>query len=144
MAALPGGNRGLLVVLLALLAGAGGWNYHENSKVENAMPRPYRRYSDADVEQLIAQYQGEVDRQTRRYRQVASRKVVVQDRGLLGDQVGEFERIQQLSQQRRNLAGQVTDNQISLEQLESEKNKRETDRPIYKMIFRRLFTFRSI
>ena len=137
-------NRGPLVVLLALLAGVGGWNYYENSRLENALPRPYRSYSDGELEQLIAQYQGEVDRQTSRYRQVAGRKVVVQNRGLLGDQVSEFERIQQLSQQRRNLAGQVADNQVSLDQLESEQRKRETDRPIYKMVFRRLFSFRTI
>ena len=136
-------NKGPLVVLLAILAGVGGWNYHQNSKLENALPRPYRSYSDADIEQLIGQYRGEVGRQTKQYRQVAGRKVVVEDRGFLGDQVHEFERVQQINQRRRNLADQVAGNQISLKQLESEQRTRETDRPIYKMIFRRVTTFQS-
>jgi hypothetical protein len=142
--ALSGTKNGQLVLLLALLAALGGWNYYENSKVEDAQPRPYRSYSDANLEQLVAQYEDQLGLQSERYREVASHRVVVQDRGLLGEQVNEFERVQRLSRRRRAVANQVTDHQIALDQLSLEQQKRGADRPIYKMIVRRLFTLRSI
>ena len=143
MAAGSSNNRGLLVLLVAILVVAGGWNFVRNTRTDNAEVRIYRGYSDAELEALISVYQREVDQRTETYRRVADRGVVVRDRALLGGQVDEFERVQRLSQQRRALGGQVTDNQISLEQIEIEQRKRAADRPIYKMIFRRLFTFGS-
>ena len=144
MATGSGRTNQSMAVLVALLIGLGGWNYYQNRKLENALPRPYKSYSDAELEQLIPQYQGEVDHQTERYREVASRKVTVRDGSLLGDRVNEFERVQQISQGRREAANRVTDNQIALNQIALEQSKRNADRPIYKMIFRRLFTFQSI
>ena len=143
MAAGSSNNRGPLVLLLAILVAAGSWNFVRNTRTDNAEVRIYRGYSDAELEELISVYQREVDQRTETYRRVADRGVVVRDRALLGGQVDEFERVQRLSQQRRALGGQVTDNQISLEQIEIEQRKRAADRPIYKMIFRRLFTFGS-
>ena len=142
MAAGFGESRGQLVLLLLVLVAAGGWNFVRNTRIDNAEVRIYRGYSDAELEQLISVYQSEVDQRTKAYRQVADRDVQVRNRARLGEQVNEFERIQRLSQHRRDMAGQVTDNQISLEQIELEQRKRAADRPIYKMIFRRLFSFR--
>ena len=77
-----------------------------------------------------------------RYRNsTAAKKVTVQDGGLLEEQIDEFERVQRLSKQRRERAYQVTDNQILVEQLAAEQVTRERNRPIYKMIFRRVTTF---
>jgi uncharacterized small protein (DUF1192 family) len=137
-------NRGPLVLLLVVLVAAGGWNFFRNTRIDNAEVRLYRGYSDAELDELISVYQSEIDQRTKAYRQVADRGIVVQDRALLGDQVDEFERVQRLSQHRRDMAAQVTDNEISLEQLEIEQRKRAADRPIYKMIFRRLLTFGPI
>ena len=106
----------------------------------NAEVRLYRGYSDAELEALLSVYQSEIDQRTKVYRDVADRDIVVRDQPLLGEQVDEFERVQRLSQHRRDLAGDVTDNQISLEQLEIERQKRAADRPVYKMILRRLFS----
>ncbi len=141
MAAGFGESRGQLALLLIVLVAAGGWNFVRNTRIDNAEVRIYRGYSDAELEQLISVYQSEVDQRTKAYRQVADRDVQVRNRALLGEQVNEFERIQRLSQHRRDMAGQVTDNQISLEQIEIEQQKRRADRPVYKMIFRRLLNF---
>ena len=141
MAAGSSGTRGSVLLLLAILVAAGGWNFVRNTQTDDAEVRIYRGYSDAELVQLVSVYQGEVDQRTETYRQVADRDVVVRDRALLGAQVDEFERVQRLSQRRRELAGQVTDHQISLEQIEIEQRKRAADRPVYKMIFRRLFSF---
>ncbi len=144
MAGGSGENRGPVVLLLLVLVAAGGWNFVRNTRIDNAEVRIYRAYSDVELEELITVYQGEVDQRTKAYRQVADRNIVVREPKLLGAQVDEFERVQRLSQHRRDMAGQVTDNQISLEQIEIERGKRRADRPIYKMILRRLLNFDSL
>ncbi len=141
MAGGSSGNWGSLVLLLAVLVAVGGFNFIRNTRTENAEVRLYRGYSDTELEELLSVYQSEIDQRTQAYRKVADRDIVVRDRPMLGEQVDEFERVQRLSQHRRDMAGDVTDNQISLEQLEIERRKRAADRPVYKMILRRLFTF---
>ena len=133
-------NWGSLVLLLVVLVAVGGFNFIRNTRTENAEVRLYRGYSDTELEELLSVYQSEIDQRTQAYRKVADRDIVVRDRPMLGEQVDEFERVQRLSQHRRDMAGDVTDNQISLEQLEIERQKRAADRPVYKMILRRLFT----
>ncbi len=133
---------GQTIVLLVILCAAGGWNYHRNTQIEEAVARPYRDYSDEELHQLIAAYRGEVEVQMARYRKSTTGKQLnVQDGGLLDERIDEFERVQRLSQQRRERAYQVTENQILIEQLAKEQLARERDRPIFKMIFRRLTTF---
>jgi hypothetical protein len=135
-------RAGQILILLAILCTAGGWNYHRNAVIDAAVPRPYRGYSDDELDQLPSAYQVEVEAQMERYRNsAASNKVVVQDGGLLDDRIDEFERVQHLSKQRRERAYRVTENQILVEQLAQEQVARERDRPIYKMIFRRLTSF---
>jgi hypothetical protein len=129
------------VLLLLILVGAGGWNYYRNAELENAELRPYRGYSETALEQLIAAYQTEVEHRSGRYQAVAARDVSVRDRALLGDRVDEFERIQRISQQRREVGGQLTDNMVSLEGLQIEQQKRQADRPVYQPTLRRLFSF---
>ena len=133
---------GQTLILLVILGAAGGWNYHRNTLIDDAVLRPYRNYSDEDLHQLISAYRSEVEVQMERYRNdPAAKTVAVRDAGLLGDQIEEFERVQRVSKQRQERAYRVTENQILAEQLAIEQVARERDRPIYKMIFRRLTTF---
>ena len=53
-------NLGLLVVLLAILCGYGAWNYQRSVAAERKQPRPYASYSDTQLDQLLAAYQGKV------------------------------------------------------------------------------------
>jgi len=133
---------GQTVFLLVILCAAGGWNYHRNMVIDDAVPRPYRGYSDTELHQLISAYQVEVEAQMERYRESGvGKNVVVQDAGLLEERINEFERVQHLSKQRKERAYQVAENQILVAQLAKEQVVREQDRPIYKMIFRRLTAF---
>jgi hypothetical protein len=135
-------RTGQILILLVILCTAGGWNYHRNTLIDAAVPRPYRGYSDEELSQLISAYQGEVEIQMARYRKsTAGKNVTVQDGGLLEERIDEFERVQRLSKQRKERAYQVTDNQILVEQLAAEQITRERNRPIYKMIARRVATF---
>ncbi len=133
---------GPALIMLVILGAAGGWNYHRNAQIDAAVLRPYRGYSDAELHQLISAYQNEVEVQMDRYRNsTASKAVAVRDEGLLEERIEEFERVQRVSQQRKERAYKVTDNQILVEQLAKEQVARDLNRPIYKMIFRRLTTF---
>jgi len=135
-------RTGQILILLVILCTAGGWNYHRNTLIDDAVLRPYRGYSDEELSQLISAYQGEVEIQMARYRKSAAGKnLTVQDGGLLEERIDEFERVQRLSKQRKERAYQVTDNQILVEQLAAEQVTRERNRPIYKMIARRVTTF---
>jgi hypothetical protein len=135
-------RTGQIMILLVILCTAGGWNYHRNTLIDDTVPRPYRGYSDEELNQLISAYQGEVEIQMARYRKsTAGKNVTVQDGGLLEERIDEFERVQRLSKQRKERAYQVTDNQILVEQLAAEQVTRERNRPIYKMIARRVTTF---
>jgi len=133
---------GQTLILLAILCAAGGWNYHRNAVIEDAVPRPYRGYSDEELDQLISAYQGEVEIQLAHYRKSGGAKeLAVQGGGLLEERIDEFERVQRVSQRRKERAYQVTENQILVEQLAKERFARDMNRPIYKMIFRRVTTF---
>ena len=133
---------GQTLILLVILCAAGGWNYHRNAVIEDSAPRPYRTYSDEELDQLVSAYRDEVEVQMARYRNSkASANVAVRDAGLLEERIGEFERVQHLSKKRKESAYQVTENQILVEQLAQEQVTRERDRPIYKMILRRVTSF---
>ena len=133
---------GQTLILLVILCAAGGWNYHRNAVIEDSVPRPYRTYSDEELDQLVSAYRDEVEVQMARYRNsTASANVAVRDEGLLEDRIGEFERVQHLSKKRKDSAYKVTENQILVEQLAQEQVTREQNRPIYKMILRRATSF---
>ena len=133
---------GQALILLVILGAAGGWNYHRNALIEDAQLRPYRGYSDEELHQLMSAYQDQVDIQMARYRKSAgANPVEIQGGGLLEERIDDFERAQRASQKRKERAYQVTDNQILVEQLAKEQMARDRDRPIYKLIFRRVTTF---
>ncbi len=135
-------RMGQTLILLVILCTAGGWNYHRNTLIEDAVPRPYRGYSDEELNQLMSAYQDEVEVQMAVYRKAtAGKRVKVQGGGLMEERIDEFERVQRLSKKRKESAYQVTENQILVEQLAAEQVTRELNRPIYKMIFRRVTTF---
>jgi ABC-type molybdate transport system substrate-binding protein len=114
----------LLLVLLGLIAGAGGWNYRRNVAIEAAEPRPYGSYSLEDLESLKSAYESETSRHKKNYRAASSRKVEVRDGGLIGDQVVEFERVQRISRGKRDIASVYAKNQVQLDEVLAEINYR--------------------
>ena len=60
-------RAGQILILLAILCTAGGWNYHRNAVIDAAVTRPYRGYSDEELNQLASAYQVEVEAQMERY-----------------------------------------------------------------------------
>jgi len=128
----------LLLVLLGILAGAGAWNYQRNVQLENAEPRPYRGYSLEELEVLKSAYKAEADAHGERFRAAASRQVRVHDGGMLGDQVDEFERVQRISTGKREIAGAYAKNQVQLEAVDAEINRRAEEGVGWRRELRRL------
>ena len=113
-----------LLVLLALLCGYGVWNYHRNVEADNAVPRPYKGYSDAQLDQLAEAYQGKVDALNHRYKAATRQRSGVRDAQLLGDAVDEFARVQRNSRSVRELGFQASEEQASLQAIQDEKSLR--------------------
>ncbi len=136
-----GGQLAALCLLLAILAGAGTWNYRRNVAAEESVPRPYRSYSDGDLEVLIAAYQGEIDGLKRRHAGRGDQRVRVREGGLIDDQVREFERVQRHGRAVRALGRQIAVREASLDVLRSEQRLREQQSDRLKLLFRRVFHY---
>ena len=90
----PGGALPMLLLLLAILCGGGAYNYQRNVALEKQEPRPYRGYTDEQLEQLAAAYEGEKAKDSQRYEKASSRRATAQGKAYFQDQVDEFERVQ--------------------------------------------------
>ncbi|MEM7412859.1 MAG: hypothetical protein AAF430_21685 [Myxococcota bacterium] len=113
-----------LLVLLAILAGGGAYNYHRNLDLEQAEQRPYRTLSDADLATLLAATEAESERLDGRYEQArgqgASRAT-----GQAGFQA--FESAQRRGRAVREMGYQASEMGASLAELRSETARREAD-----------------
>jgi hypothetical protein len=135
-----GGSVITLLLLLAILVGAGAWNYRRNAAVEEEDYRPFRGYTDEAIEQLIDAYEGQHERSSKRFEAAASRKVNVEGKAYFGEQVQEFERVQGISRNTRALRDGIAESQTSLKLLREEASKRARERQKLRLFFERLFT----
>jgi len=120
MAKEKGNQFVLLLLLLGLASGAGAWNYRRNIELEAASPRPYASYSLQDLESLKSAYESETNKDMNHYRAASSQKVAVRDAGLIGARVVEFERVQRISQGKRDLANVYARHQVQLDEVSAE------------------------
>jgi hypothetical protein len=111
--------------LLVIAAGAGTWNYRRNAALEEGEYRPYRGYSTGDLDALIAATEQELGRAQRDYQRGSGQPVRVQEHGFFGDSIREFERVQRLSQNSRELGGRVLERDGALERLRAERARRD-------------------
>ena len=128
------------LLVLAILVGAGAWNYRRNAAVEEEDYRPFRGYTDEAIEQLIDAYEDQRERSSKRFEAAASRKVNVEGKAYFGEQVQEFERVQGISQNTRALRDGIAESQTSLKLLREESSKRARERQKLRLFFERLFT----
>jgi hypothetical protein len=131
----------LLVVLLALAGGLGAWNYQRNVAAERAELRPFRTYSDADLDTLTAAYRAEVEAYTKRYEALTGRKVSIHEHVHTDQKLREFERVQRISQNTRDVVTQLAQRQVAIEQLDAERRKRAQERNVAMLILKRLVTY---
>jgi hypothetical protein len=129
-----------LLVLLAILVGAGAWNYRRNAAVEENDYRPFRGYTDEAIEQLIDAYEGQHELTSKRFDAATGHDVKVEGKAYLGEQVQEFERVQRISQSTRALRDDLAESQTSLKLLKEEAAKRAGERQKLKTFLKRLLT----
>lgn len=118
------GRRFLLTLLLALLCGVGAWNYRRNVEAEAALPRPYRSYNEAQLDQLIAASRASLDGLVAHYEKVSGHSIQARDQAFAGDQIKEFERVQSMSRSVRALGYEISESEGLLRELEAEKRRR--------------------
>ena len=135
-----GSSAILLLFVLAILVGAGAWNYRRNAAVEEEDYRPFRGYTDEAIEQLIDAYEDQHEHSSKRFEAAASRKVKVEGKAYFGEQVQEFERVQGISKNTRALRDGIAESQTSLKLLREESSKRARERQKLRLFFERLFT----
>jgi hypothetical protein len=135
------GSVGGLVLLLLLLVGGVGWNYHRNLEAESREFRPYRGYAEADVDALIEAYEEAAEQSGSRYHRVVERRTASQAKDHVMGNVKEFERVQNAGRATRDAREQYADARASLEVLRKERSRRATERSKLRVFLRRAFTF---
>jgi len=138
-----GGTVLALLVLLAIVGGYGTWNYQRNLEAEAQVVRPYRGYSDADLAALESAYRGEVDALNARYAKVSGRKVKVKDVAFGQAQVDEFERVQRVGRQVRELGYQASLQQATLDEVVKEREFRKGLGPEWQIFLKRALWYRG-
>jgi hypothetical protein len=129
----------MLLVLLAILGGAGSWNYKRNLAAEEAQPRPYKSYSDEQLDQLLTAYRGQIDELSSRYEEASGSRARQHDVQLLGEAVEQFNRVQRNSRAVRDLGSLLSKEQASLGVIEQEKALRSRLGGPAKIFLRRVF-----
>jgi hypothetical protein len=128
-----------LLVLLAALGAGGYWNYQRNLAKENAEPRPFRGYSEADLQSLVAAYQGEVQTHQKRYEAARATERREGQGQLLDEKVRDFERASARSQAIRAAGGDLAEREAALADLRKELARRSVS-PL-QVHLKRLLTF---
>jgi hypothetical protein len=111
----------LLLVILAGLVGAGAWNYDRNLREEEAAPRPYRGYADADLAKLLDAYENELE--ALRGRGSAAGGVAAGGQRLM-DNVVAFERTRAAADAARSQQGELAQREAIVRQLRDEQQLR--------------------
>ncbi len=135
------GAASSLVLVLALLVGAVGWNFHRNLEAERREFRPYRGYAEADVDALIAAYEQAAEKAEARYEGVSGRRAEARGTGHVMGNVQEFERVQGAGHATRAARQDLASARASLELLREERARRSGERSKLRVFLRRAFTF---
>ena len=135
------GSASALVLLLVLLVGAVGWNFHRNLEAERREVRPYRSYALDDIDALIGAYEQVAEKAGARYDRVVDRRTETQRRGDVMGNVREFERAQNAGRTTRDAREDYAAARASLELLREERSRRASERSPLRVFLRRAFTF---
>jgi hypothetical protein len=135
------GSAGPLVLVLALLVGAVGWNYHRNLEAERREFRPYRGYADADLAALLEATEQVASAAGDRYESAVGRRAEARATGHIMGNVNEFERVQTMGRRTREAREEYAGARASLEELRKESARRAGERSKLRVFLRRAFRF---
>jgi hypothetical protein len=137
-----GSSTGKLLLVLAVLVAAGGYNYHRNLEAEAAEegPRPYQGYSEEDIRSLLDAYRSEAEALEKRYHAARGQRVGGSEGGMLDENIRAFESARQRAGAVRELGAQVSMRQAAIVDLEEELARREAARDVLALHLKRLLT----
>ena len=135
-----------LVILIAVVTIGGFANYHRNAPLDNELKnRPYATISDADLQALIAAYEGEQQGLQNRLNSYAEDRTGVMEGFAPSDlhgKLGAFDSFQRKNESWRDTNRARLSHEIELEKLRTEKGVRDRGLHIERnRIWRRLTTF---
>jgi hypothetical protein len=134
-----GQKLGMIVVLLAALAGGGYWNYQRNLAKEEKAKGPYASYSTEQLEALASAYESEIKAAGGRYEAEKSVRHEARNRQYADQQMQEFEKASQRGQAIRNAGGALATREAALRDIERELGTRGGN--AQEVFLRRLLTF---
>jgi hypothetical protein len=126
-----------ILILLALLGGAGTWNYQRNVEAEGKAVRPYASYSDADLAALEQAYRAELGALGGRS---DTARVKTRQSGSTGEGIAEFERVQRATRTQRGVGYEISEREGMLRHIEAERALRARDADRVRVLLRRVFT----
>jgi hypothetical protein len=136
----------LLLVIAVAVVGGGVYNYNRNASVEADLhkPRPYAKFSTADLTKLIAAYQGDIKRAKQAVAPAPGGADAIdrQDSSDVGGKADAFAGFQRENERWKARRGRVMEQQAELEKLLFEKSIRDRhlDDPAY-VFKKRLLSF---
>ena len=122
-----GGSLGMALVLLLVLMALGGWNYHRNYQIEQSerSQSTFSSYPLESLEQLVAAYRLEAEALQQRYDRLHGQRAKVRSTQGVEAGVQEFERVQRVSRQRREVTTELATREARIREIEAELAQRE-------------------
>lgn len=118
-----GRATGSILLLLVLLSGLGGWNYHRNWQIEQETegPRPYASYASEDLRALRAAYDAELTGVRADFEAAQrTRRRPKGDLGSISGNVDQFAATTRTSRQIRQAAAGVAERENEIAELDRE------------------------
>ena len=119
---------GSILLVLVLLSGVGGWNYHRNWQIEKETEasRPFESYASADLEALRDAYAAELEGVRVQFDAAKRKRIRPQrDVGSISGNVAQFQQTTQTSSAIRNAAAGVAEHEGQISELDRELDIRE-------------------
>jgi predicted negative regulator of RcsB-dependent stress response len=122
------GSGGLALILLLVLIGLGGWNYHRNYQLELAerSQETFSGYDTESLEQLAEAYRLEAAALESQYQKLRGARSSVRETTGVAAGVREFERVQRASSQLRDVTTELATREARAKQIEQELARRES------------------
>jgi hypothetical protein len=129
-----------LLLLLAVAAGAGTWNYRKNAAAEDDVYRPFKGYTEEAVADLTEAYEAQRKGDKQRFDRATSRRVSTQEKAYFDQQVREFERVQQAHAGKKEVRARMAESQTTLKLLKEEQGYRASEADRVALFLKRLLT----
>jgi len=129
-----------LLALLAILAGAGAWNYNKNVEAEEDVYRPFGGYTDQALADLAEAYETRQKSDKKSLQRASSRRVSAEEKAYFDQQVQEFERVQRAHASKGEVTARVAESKTTLKLLEEEQRLRANESDRVKVFLKRLLT----